>query len=334
MSPKHAKPEPPEEAAVAPAEPAPRSCSARRSTRRSARRSAPSEPTPDVPASEVTPRREHCQVPRTAARAGALCRLHPGHCPGVGPSRRSHRRVRARWLHQQSRLRRPAAAPTPAGAPTSAGRPRHPPRPRPPPPARPAARRHDVRAVAACARAGCGAFLAVLGIALVGWLIVSMRPVRHRRHPTAHPHTDRRSPSSSTLLIQVRNDADLGADNMVAGVGGGLPAAQLLVPSRLIVDVPGAGQQTLGPERTAAGPLGLAGRPVGPARPAHRRDPEPGPAGAGWDGRLRRRHHGRRRQAHHRDRRGDAGRDGRRAGRDPDPRRQPGRHLRAGVAAR
>jgi hypothetical protein len=49
-----------------------------------------------------------------------------------------------------------------------------------------------------------------------------------------------------TLLIQVRNDNELGADNLVAGIGGGLPPAQILVPSRLIVDVPGAGPQTLG----------------------------------------------------------------------------------------
>lgn len=49
-----------------------------------------------------------------------------------------------------------------------------------------------------------------------------------------------------TLLIQVRNDAEVAADNMITAVGGGLPPAQVLVPSRLIVDVPGAGQQTLG----------------------------------------------------------------------------------------
>ena len=90
------------------------------------------------------------------------------------------------------------------------------------------------------------AFLAVLGISLVGWLIVTMRPARPRRDARSpHPHPTAFA-EQQTLLIQVRNDADLGADNMVAGVGGGLPAAQLLVPSRLIVDVPGAGQQTLG----------------------------------------------------------------------------------------
>jgi hypothetical protein len=52
--------------------------------------------------------------------------------------------------------------------------------------------------------------------------------------------------TQQTLLIQVRNDDNLGANNMIAAVGGGLPSAQLLVPSRLMVDVPGAGQQTLG----------------------------------------------------------------------------------------
>ncbi|MGV1006127.1 MAG: LCP family protein [Candidatus Nanopelagicales bacterium] len=49
-----------------------------------------------------------------------------------------------------------------------------------------------------------------------------------------------------TMLVQVRNDSEVGAGNAVLGVGGDLPPAQLLAPSRLIVDVPGAGQQTLG----------------------------------------------------------------------------------------
>ena len=89
------------------------------------------------------------------------------------------------------------------------------------------------------------ALLALLGVALVGWLVVSMRP--ESTDGSAQPTPSATAPAEQqTLLIQVRNDADLGANNMVAGVGGGLPAAQLLVPSRLIVDVPGAGQQTLG----------------------------------------------------------------------------------------
>lgn len=87
--------------------------------------------------------------------------------------------------------------------------------------------------------------LAVIGAVLIGWLAVSMLdgagPADPQPSPTASAFAEQ-----ETLLIQVRNDSDFGADNLVAGVGGQLPVAQLLVPSRLIVDVPGAGQQTLG----------------------------------------------------------------------------------------
>ncbi|HYN57083.1 MAG TPA: LCP family protein [Motilibacterales bacterium] len=89
------------------------------------------------------------------------------------------------------------------------------------------------------------AALAVIGLVLVVWLLVTMRPSGTEGTPQPSS-TPTEFAEQQTLLIQVRNDADLGANNMVAGVGGGLPAAQLLVPSRLIVDVPGAGQQTLG----------------------------------------------------------------------------------------
>lgn len=89
------------------------------------------------------------------------------------------------------------------------------------------------------------ALLAVVGIALVVWTILSVRSP-DPREPVAQPTpTPTAFAEQQTLLIQVRNDAELGADNMVAGVGGDLPAAQLMVPSQLIVDVPGAGQQTL-----------------------------------------------------------------------------------------
>lgn len=86
-------------------------------------------------------------------------------------------------------------------------------------------------------------FLGVVGAALVVWALVSApptgpQPPQPAPLPTAFAE-------QRTMLLQVRNDADLGADNMVAGVGGGLPPAQLLVASQLIVDVPGAGQQTL-----------------------------------------------------------------------------------------
>lgn len=87
------------------------------------------------------------------------------------------------------------------------------------------------------------AFLAVLVTALLGWVLVSVQTSGGTSDPTTAPSV---VAQQETLLIQARNDVALGVDNMVAGVGGGLPAAQLLVPSRLIVDVPGAGQQTLG----------------------------------------------------------------------------------------
>ena len=87
--------------------------------------------------------------------------------------------------------------------------------------------------------------LAVIGVALVAWLVVSVARPDEVATPTPSASASE-SPEQRTLLIQVRNDSDLGANNLVAGIGADLPATQVLVPSRLIVDVPGAGQQTLG----------------------------------------------------------------------------------------
>ncbi len=89
------------------------------------------------------------------------------------------------------------------------------------------------------------ALLAVVGLALTGFVVAQLVGARGdtEAQPTAGPTAPAQQ---STLLIQVRNDSEFASDNMVAGIGGGLPAAQLLVASRLIVDVPGAGQQTLG----------------------------------------------------------------------------------------
>ncbi len=87
--------------------------------------------------------------------------------------------------------------------------------------------------------------LSILGVALVAWTIASAQSTGPGQPPTPTPLPTAFA-EQRTLLIQVRNDSDLGVDNMVAVVGGELPPAQLLVPSRLIVDVPGAGQQTLG----------------------------------------------------------------------------------------
>lgn len=87
--------------------------------------------------------------------------------------------------------------------------------------------------------------LAAVGLGLIAWILLTnlsgdpVDPAEPASTPTA-------AVEAQTLLLQVRNDADLGAGNLIAGVGGDLPPAQLLVASRLIVDVPGAGQQTLG----------------------------------------------------------------------------------------
>jgi hypothetical protein len=88
------------------------------------------------------------------------------------------------------------------------------------------------------------ALLAVLGLALAGFVLAQVLGARGdaQAPPTAGPTAPA---EQSTMLIQVRNDSELASDNMVAGVGGRMPAAQLLVASRLIVDVPAAGQQTL-----------------------------------------------------------------------------------------
>jgi hypothetical protein len=86
--------------------------------------------------------------------------------------------------------------------------------------------------------------LALVGVGLLAWVLgSSLGGDDQAPEPTTSPTAEA---SQDTLLIQVRNDADFGADNMIAGVGADLPAAQVLVPSRLIVDVAGAGQQTLG----------------------------------------------------------------------------------------
>ncbi len=87
--------------------------------------------------------------------------------------------------------------------------------------------------------------LAVLGIGLLAWVLVLTLGDDATTAPSPTP-SPTAPPQQDTLLIQVRNDDEFGADNLIAGVGAGLPPAQVLVPSRLIVDVAGAGQQTLG----------------------------------------------------------------------------------------
>lgn len=88
----------------------------------------------------------------------------------------------------------------------------------------------------------------VVAVALLVAMFVTARDGSSPTPATTPTPTSSLSPFArqQTLLVQVRNNADVGASNAVLGVGGGLPPAQLLVPSRTIVDVPGAGQQTLG----------------------------------------------------------------------------------------
>lgn len=89
------------------------------------------------------------------------------------------------------------------------------------------------------------ALTATIGVILLIWVTASLigggGSADPDPSPSANPFATQR-----TLLIQVRGDTDFASDNLIAGVGGDLPAAQVLVPSRLIVDVAGAGQQTLG----------------------------------------------------------------------------------------
>jgi hypothetical protein len=87
--------------------------------------------------------------------------------------------------------------------------------------------------------------LAVVGAGLVLWLVASVAPREAVEAPTPSP-TPSAPASQDTLLLQVRNDSDFGADNMIAAIGADLPVAQVLVPSRMIVDDPGSGQQSLG----------------------------------------------------------------------------------------
>lgn len=87
--------------------------------------------------------------------------------------------------------------------------------------------------------------LGIVGLILAVWVLVASGSTEPQT-PAQPSLAPTQFAEQNTLLIQVRNDSSLGANNVVAAAGGSLPAAQLLVPSRLIVDVPGAGQQTLG----------------------------------------------------------------------------------------
>ena len=115
--------------------------------------------------------------------------------------------------------------------------------PAPPPP--PGRRRRRRRRLPTVRSLWMWVILAVVGAGLVLWLVASVAPREAVEAPTPSP-TPSAPASQDTLLLQVRNDSDFGADNMIAAMGADLPVAQVLVPSRMIVDDPGSGQQSLG----------------------------------------------------------------------------------------
>lgn len=115
--------------------------------------------------------------------------------------------------------------------------------PAPPPP--PGRRRRRRRRLPTVRSLWMWVILAVVGAGLVLWLVASVAPREAVEAPTPSP-TPSAPASQDTLLLQVRNDSDFGADNMIAAIGADLPVAQVLVPSRMIVDDPGSGQQSLG----------------------------------------------------------------------------------------
>jgi len=115
--------------------------------------------------------------------------------------------------------------------------------PAPPPP--PGRRRRRRRRLPTVRSLWMWVILAVVGAGLVLWLVASVAPREAVEAPAPSPAPSAPA-SQDTLLLQVRNDSDFGADNMIAAIGADLPVAQVLVPSRMIVDDPGSGQQSLG----------------------------------------------------------------------------------------
>lgn len=82
----------------------------------------------------------------------------------------------------------------------------------------------------------------VVALTVVALLVDARRDDDPEPGPTASASA---SSVQRTLLIQARNDDELGVDNVIFGVGGGLSTAELLVPSRLVVEPVGSGPETL-----------------------------------------------------------------------------------------
>lgn len=90
-----------------------------------------------------------------------------------------------------------------------------------------------------------GAGVVVFLVVALG-LVTLVRSVMGGGTPEALP-----SPTSTgfdrqrTLLVQLRDSQKLALDNSIVATGGGLGGAQIMSPSRLLVDVAGAGQMPL-----------------------------------------------------------------------------------------
>ncbi len=88
--------------------------------------------------------------------------------------------------------------------------------------------------------------LGAIGVVLLAWVLALTVTAEDPGGTPSAPPSAGPTGAQGTLLIQARNSEDVGVDNMLIAAGGDRPGAQLLVPSRLLVDVSGSGQQTLG----------------------------------------------------------------------------------------
>jgi hypothetical protein len=233
MTPKHAKPEPPEPEGE-PSGPVPEAGGSSPAER--AGHAGASEPAPAQATGAVEP-----AEPGPTEPAGPAERAEPAEAGVPAPAELTEPTPRGESAEPASpEPAGPARAPDPApdGTPAGSG-------PAQPPTSAPTRSRTGGWRLPRAQSRWMWGVLALLGVVLVGSLVVQV--VGSIGDPDPEPTGAPTAPAEQqSLLIQVRNDSEFGSNNMVAGVGGSLPVAQVLVPSRLIVDVPGAGQQTLG----------------------------------------------------------------------------------------
>lgn len=86
------------------------------------------------------------------------------------------------------------------------------------------------------------ALAVIVALTVVTLLVDARRDADPQPGPSASASA---SAVQRTLLVQARNDAELAVDNVIFGAGGGLPTAELLVPSRLVVEPVGSAPETV-----------------------------------------------------------------------------------------